>query len=87
VLAGLLGEKQVVRRQIRKSSGQGERWYDAWRLPTVKEYMTGKIEEPGLMRPVADEASQTVPVGDKGGQAEPDDTDWLDEQEAARGEQ
>jgi alkylated DNA nucleotide flippase Atl1 len=49
VLAGLLGQRRVVRTQVLKSSGQGEKLYDAWRLATNPEFLAAKIGEMGLV--------------------------------------
>jgi alkylated DNA nucleotide flippase Atl1 len=80
VLAALLEQKRVVRARVRKSSGKGETWYDAWRLASNNEFLAAKIGEMGL-----------VPAGPKRRAAEKwqkrpeedDDTDCLDEVAAA----
>jgi hypothetical protein len=85
VLATLLERKKVVRTQIRKSSGKGETWYDAWRLASNNEFLAAKIEKMGLVPSDASERSQKRPAGITGDQGD-DDTDWLDEMEVASAE-
>jgi alkylated DNA nucleotide flippase Atl1 len=85
VLTALLEKKQVVRVQIRKSSGKGETWYDAWRLATTKEVLVAKIEEMGLVPSSATERPQKRSEGINGDQ-DGEDTDWLDEVEPASAE-
>jgi hypothetical protein len=70
VLAGLLAQKRVVRTQVRKPSGKGETWYDAWRTATNTEFLAAKIEEMGLMPAVeaqkAPETAETRPEPTRG---------------------
>jgi alkylated DNA nucleotide flippase Atl1 len=85
VLAELLEQKKVVRTQIRKSSGKGETWYDAWRVATNTEFLAARIEEMGLSPVGAEEAGGQVerrPSDSRGRREDEDDTDWLDEVEA-----
>jgi hypothetical protein len=71
--------------KIRKSSGIGETQYDGWRLPSNKEILAAKIEEMGLSPtgPVegAQKRLEAIP-----GDRDDDDTDCLDEVEAASAE-
>jgi hypothetical protein len=87
VLTALLGQKRVVCCQVRKRSGQGEKWYDAWRLASPTEILLAKVEEMRLA-PTAEDGraagrQDERTGGDKGGQADEGDTDWLDEVAAA----
>jgi replicative DNA helicase len=91
VLTGLLGQRKVVRTQVRKSSGKGETWYDAWRVASSGEFLAAKIEEMGL---VPAEEGEGVPKGPRRrpagsivAQREREDTDFLDEVGAAGGGQ
>jgi alkylated DNA nucleotide flippase Atl1 len=77
VLAALVGQKKVVRTRVRKSSGKGETWYDAWRLASNTEFLGARIEKMGL----APAGPQRRAAGKR--PEEDDDTDWLDEVEAA----
>jgi hypothetical protein len=90
VLAGLLGQRRVVPTQVLKSSGQGEKLYDAWRLATTPEFLAAKIDEMGLLP--ADEGVEAKgprrrPAGGIVAQREREDTDFLDEVGTACGGQ
>jgi alkylated DNA nucleotide flippase Atl1 len=98
VLTALLETKKVVRTQIRKSSGQGEKQYDAWRLASSVEFMAAKIEEMGLLPPGEEQMGLVPPGKESEGQekrpaecvaklGEEKDTDWLDKLQAGRAEQ
>jgi len=87
VLAGLLGQKRVVPTQVLKSSGQGEKLYDAWRLATTPEFLAAKIDEMGLVpadEGVVARGRRRRPAGIVA-QREREDTDFLDEVGAAGG--
>ena len=80
VLLVLAGQKKVVPTQVRKSSGQGEKFYPAWRLATTTEFVSAKIEEMGLMpveAPTAASEKREMAFPKRPG--EEDDKDWLDE--------
>lgn len=85
-LAVLLERKKVVLTQIRKPSGQGEKWHPAWRLASNQEFLGAKIEEMGLMPSPAAKATgeaEKRPAKVITELLSKDDTDWLDEVEAA----
>ncbi len=87
VLAGLLGQKRVVRTRVLKPSGQGEKGYDAWRLASGTEFLAAKIDElglaPGAPQVQVADRLQGAAEGGTGGRQEEDDTDYLDEVEVA----
>jgi alkylated DNA nucleotide flippase Atl1 len=90
LLITLLEQKKVVQTQVRKSSGQGEKSYDAWRLATNSEFLVAKVEEMGVVPPfVAAKVAERVgksPVGsaeDKKDKKDKKDMDWLDDEPAA----
>jgi alkylated DNA nucleotide flippase Atl1 len=88
VLAGLLGQKPVVRTRVRKSSGKGETWHDAWRVATTPEFLAAKIDEMGLAPAeggVEARGPRRRPAGCIVAQQEREDTDFLDEVRAAGG--
>jgi hypothetical protein len=83
LLAALLVQKKVVRTQVRKSSGQGEKLYDAWRLASNNEFLAAKIDEMGLVPRQVARTGTRVPATATRGPGDEDDTDWLDEVPAA----
>jgi alkylated DNA nucleotide flippase Atl1 len=89
VLAGLLGQRRVVPTQVLKSSGQGEKLYDAWRVATTPEFLAAKIDEMGLLgrRGCGGSGARRRPAGSIVAQREREDTDFLDEAGAAGGGQ
>jgi replicative DNA helicase len=83
VLMGLLEQKKVVRTQVLKASGPGEKLYPAWRLASTVEFMAAKIAELGLV-PTEGDGKETRRSGCvKGGQEENDDTGRTDGLETA----
>jgi alkylated DNA nucleotide flippase Atl1 len=89
VLTGLLEQKKVVQTQIRKSSGQGEKFYDAWRLASNNEFLAARIEQMALMPVRAVQANvepekvEKRPARVIAELMDKKDSDWLDEVEAA----
>jgi replicative DNA helicase len=80
ILLELLKEQKVVRVQIMKASGQGQKPYDAWRLVTGNEFVAAKIVLMDAVSRKMEEARKSVFAG-KGPLDDRNDTDWLDEEE------
>jgi hypothetical protein len=85
VLAELLKQKKVVRTKVLKSSGNGETWYDAWRLATNDEFLAAKIGEMGLIPDEPNGRVSEKPIVGRALAEDEDDTDCLDEVAVAGG--